>query len=146
MELNPIILKELFTSDKDDIISLVKKLNPDKPVDDLNKSIVEMFSFSNYHCFGLYSGTNLLGISSCWITVRFYSGKQIELDNVIIDDEIRSTGLGRKFLELLEIWAKENSCNTVELNTYVQNSRSHKFYFNSGYSILGYHFQKNIKP
>ena len=33
---------------------------------------------------------------------------------------------------------------TVELNTYVTNDRSHKFYFNQGYSILGYHFQKEL--
>ena len=145
MNLNDVILKELFESDIADIVHLAKQLNPNKSIEVLNISIIEMFRFSNYHCFGLYHNKILVGISSCWITVRFYSGKQIELDNVIIDDKYRSSGIGRKFLELIEIWAKERSCNTIELNTYVQNSRSHKFYFNLGYSILGFHFQKHVE-
>lgn len=144
MDFNNIYLKELSESDRADIMRLAKQLNPDKRIEELNSSITEMFSFINYRCFGLFRGTELIGISSGWITVRFYSGKQIELDNVIIDNNIRSSGLGRKFLELIEVWANENSCKTIELNTYVQNSRSHKFYFNLGYSILGFHFQKHL--
>lgn len=144
MDLNNIYIKELCESDIVDIIRFAKQLNPDKSSEELNILITEMFCFTNYYCFGLYSGNKLVGISSCWETVRFYSGKQIELDNVIIDNKFRSSGLGKKFLELIEVWAKENSCKTIELNTYVQNPRSHKFYFNLGYSILGFHFQKHI--
>jgi GNAT superfamily N-acetyltransferase len=145
MGFNTINLKELSESDIDRIAYFAKKLNPEKSIEELTLSINEMFSFNNYHCFGLYSGEKIVGISSCWVTVRFYSGKQIELDNVIIDDKSRSSGFGRKFLELIEVWAKENGCKTIELNTYVQNSRSHKFYFNQGYSILGFHFQKYLQ-
>ena len=45
---------------------------------------------------------------------------------------------------MAENWAKENDCKTIELNSYVQNSKSHKFYYNLGYAILGFHFQKKI--
>ncbi len=44
----------------------------------------------------------------------------------------------------IELWAKNNDCKTIELNTYVQNEKSHKFYFNQGFHILGFHFQKYI--
>jgi len=142
MEQQVISFRELSPVDIDAIVVLGKKLNPNRSIEELTDFLKEMFGLNTYHCFGLYRGEKLVGISSGWITIRFYSGKQIEIDNVIIDDDTRSAGLGKQFLTMIEAWAKERSCITIELNTYVQNGRSHKFYFNSGYAIAGYHFQK----
>ncbi len=126
----------------DDIVSLTQHLNPDKEISVLKERHLEMFTFANYQCFGLYEKEHLLGVCSSWITVRLYSGKQLEVDNVIINPEIHSKGYGSIFLTHIENWAREQGCESVELNTYVQNSKSHKFYFRQGYIILGYHFQK----
>ncbi len=79
-----------------------------------------------------------------WLTTRLYSGKQLELDNVAVIEQYRSSGYGSKLLEYIEAWALNQNCLTVELNAYVSNSRSHKFYYNQGYNILGFHFQKII--
>ena len=79
------------------------------------------------------------------MSFRLYSGKQLEVDNVIIDNKIQSKGFGSKFFEEIERWAYSNDFNTVELKTYLENDRSHKFYFNRGYKILGFHFQKHIR-
>ncbi len=144
MEQERISFKELSMGDAAAIVSFAQQLNPAKSAEELAGYIREMFAFANYHCFGVYQEAKLMGITSGWITVRFYSGKQIEVDNVIIGNEARSSGIGKQFLAWIESWAKERSCKTVELNTYIQNSRSHKFYYNNGYIILGLHFQKNI--
>ena len=127
-----------------EISVLGQQLNPKMTLEQIQNLLKEMFTLSTYRCFGLFLNKKLVGISSGWITVRFYSGKQLEVDNVIIDNSLQSKGLGKQFFDFIENWAKENSCETIELNTYVQNSKSHKFYFNLGYSILGFHFWKHI--
>ena len=104
-----------------------------------------MFTFHNYKCFGFFEENKLIGVSSGWLSVRLYSDKQLEIDNLIVDPEIQSKGYGKLFLNEIELWAKKEGCKTIELNTYVQNTRSHKFYFNQGFHILGYHFQKELK-
>lgn len=86
-----------------------------------------------------------MAITSGWLTTRFYSGKQLEVDNVIVHKDYRSKGYGALLLGYIDKWAEENDCLTVELNTYVTNSPSHKFYFNQGHTIVGYHFQKVLK-
>jgi GNAT superfamily N-acetyltransferase len=144
MEATDVVMKEMTVRDAAQILPFVQKLNPGKPEMELARCIEEMFRFENYYCLGLFQNEQLLGLMSGWMTVRFYCGRQLEIDNVIVDTEIRSAGLGKQFLNLVEAWAKERHCQTIELNTYVQNSRSHKFYFNAGYKILGYHFQKEI--
>ncbi len=139
------ILKPLHIINLEEIVTLTQHLNPEKSSKILEHRQTEMFAFNNYVCLGAFVNEQLIGVSSGWITVRLYSGKQLEVDNVIIDPSQQSSGLGAQFLELMEDWARENDCETVELNTYVQNGRSHKFYFKQGYEILGFHFQKNIK-
>ena len=104
-----------------------------------------MFEFDNYQCFGLFENRKLIGVTSGWVTVRLYSGRQLEIDNVIIDPSLQSKGFGKAFMEEIEAWAKSNACKTIELNTYTQNHKSHKFYYNQGFRILGFHFQKEIE-
>lgn len=137
-------LTTLGAKDVGDIIKLAIQLNPNISMEELGDRQEKMFTFENYHCFGLIEKGQLVGMSSGWVSVRFYCGKQLELDNVIISNQFQSKGYGRAFMELIEDWAKEANCKTIELNTYVQNVGSHKFYFNQGFSILGFHFQKHL--
>ncbi len=92
----------------------------------------------------MYLNDTLSGITCAWIMIRIYCGKQIEIDNVILDSKHQSKGYGNILLNYIEKWAIDNDCETIELNTYVQNPRSHKFYFNNNYKILGFHFQKKL--
>lgn len=137
-------LKELTIANSNEIIRFTSLLNPSKSKKVLENTLQQMFQFDNYHCFGLYQDEKLVGISGAWLTVRFYSGKQLEIDHFVIKENIRSTGLGKTFVTKIENWAIKNDCKTVELNAYVQSDRAHKFYFKNGYKILGFHFQKEI--
>ncbi len=135
---------ELSLKDKSKILELARGVNTEIPMNELLNRLEEMFDYSNYYCFGLSLESRLIAISSGWLTTRFYSGKQLEIDNIIVSTEHRSKKYGEKFLAYIEVWAIQQGCLSVELNTYVQNAKSHKFYFNQRYSILGYHFQKKV--
>ena len=136
--------RELTIRDSNTIVPLANKLHPATAPEIIRDYLADMFSFPTYHCFGLWQNGKLVAVSNGWITVRFYSGKQLEVDNVIVDPDLRSKGVGKYFFACIQDWAVKHECNTIELNTYVQNSKSHKFYFNEGYVILGFHFQKVI--
>ena len=136
--------RELTIRDSNAIVPLANKLHPTTAPEIIRAYLAEMFNLPTYHCFGLWQNGKLVAMSNGWITVRFYSGKQLEVDNVIVDPDLRSQGVGKYFFTHIQEWALQNDCKTIELNTYVQNSKSHKFYFNEGYKILGFHFQKVI--
>ncbi len=134
--------KLLTSEDIPNIALLGQQLNPKLTLKEIHEYLRDMFEFPTYYCFGLFLEDRLIGVSSGWITIRLYCGKQLEVDNVIIDNRLQSKGYGDLFFKFIDDWALKNDCKTIELNTYVQNARSHKFYFNSGYTILGFHFQK----
>jgi GNAT superfamily N-acetyltransferase len=66
------------------------------------------------------------------------------VDHVYIDDAYQGKGLGKRFFEWIYKYVKQKGCEAIELNTYVQNHPSHKFYYNEGFKILGYHFVKKL--
>jgi hypothetical protein len=98
----------------------------------------------NYECAVIYNDDKLIGVSGLWYCTRHYAGKSVELDHVFIAEAYRNQGLGKQFLEWIYNYVKAKGVKTVELNTYVQNYPSHKFYYNEGFEILGYHFLKKL--
>ncbi|MFD1614712.1 GNAT family N-acetyltransferase [Gelatiniphilus marinus] len=128
----------------DAIVPLVQKLNGNQVSNHvLKQRFLEMFS-QNYECAGVFNGEKLIGISGLWFCTRHYSGKSVEPDHVFIDDAYRGKGLGKLFFEWIYNYAKLKGYESVELNTYVNNYPSHKFYYNQGFKILGYHFFKKL--
>lgn len=125
------------------ILPLVKILNPGIENVVLERRLHEMVK-QGYQCAGAYLENRLVSVCGLWVTTRFYCGKQIEPDNVIVDPQFRSIGIGKKLMEWVYEYARGLGCETCELNARVENSPSHKFYFNEGFLIFGYHFQKQL--
>ncbi len=127
------------------VVPLLSQLNKDKSQKYLEETLRAMAELPNYRCFGFFSKGDLVGISSAWSSIRIYCGKQLELDNVIIDSKVQSKGFGSIFIDKIKEWSLANDYQVISLNTYVQNSRSHKFYYNQDFNVLGFHFQHQVK-
>ena len=121
------------------IMPLLTQVNKKTPVEVLEKRLKEMVS-QNYKCLGIYDGEKLIGICGLWFMTRHYCGRSMEPDHVMIDPAYQNKGIGKQLFEWLFKYADDNGIEATELNTYVNNHGSHKFYFNLGYIIKGYHF------
>lgn len=109
----------------------------------LTARLEEMFS-QNYECFTVSAGEELVGVFGLWFMTRHYAGKSFEPDHIYISENFRGKGVGKEIFKFIFEYAKEKGCETSELNSYVSNYRSHKFYLNEGYEIKGYHFIKKL--
>lgn len=140
----PFIFKIIPKEDILSIVPLVEKLNNHSLSKDvLEQRFIEM-NTQNYECAGVYNNDTLIGICGLWFCTRHYSGRSVEADHVYIDDSYRGKGLGKDFFKWIYEYVKAKGCESVELNTYVSNFDSHKFYYNEGFKILGYHFFKKL--
>ena len=127
------------------IIPLLQKINHKTPLEVLKTRVVEMANLSHYECVGLYLDNNLVGITGLWYSTRHYIGKTVEVDHVVIDEKYRDKGLGKKFLKWIYEYTQSKGCEAIELNTYSENRKSHKFYYNEGFGIFGFHFLKVMR-
>jgi GNAT superfamily N-acetyltransferase len=140
----PILFKIIEPSNINTIIPLMLKLNNQKITEAVLKQRFAEMVTQNYECAAIYDREKLIGIAGLWFCTRHYAGKSVELDHVFIEDGYRKKGLGKQFLKCIYDYVAQKGCQTVELNTYVQNYPSHKFYYNEGFEILGYHFLKKL--
>lgn len=136
--------KMIDKSEINSIIPLIQKSNNNANSElVLKERFAEMIT-QNYECAGVFDDDKLIGICGMWFQTRHYAGKSMEVDHVYIDSDYQGKGLGRQFFKWIYNYGKNKGCNISELNTYVQNYPSHKFYYNEGYEIYGYHFYKTL--
>ena len=134
------------SSDILSILPLMQKLEDYSISEEVAKERIQEMATQNYECLGVYDYETLIGICGLWFQTRHYAGRSIEVDHVIIEDSYRNLGVGKMLMEFVYDYARNKSCNWVELNTYVHNFPSHKFYYNQGFVAKGYHFVKEMSP
>ena len=133
------------------IIPLVQSLNG------LDEKILlqrlEVMMQSNYQCIGVYdtsaslstSKEKLVAICGIWTLTKFYIGKHLEPDNVVVHPDYRNKGIGELMMAWVENYAKEQNCDAIELNAYVENTKGLEFWKKIGFYVRGHHFQKLVK-
>lgn len=128
----------------DSIIPLLVQLNP-KITCSLLKDRLNDMVLQGYQCVGVFDGDKLIGISGIWVLVKYYVGKHIEQDNVIILPEYQGKGIGKLLTDWIFEYAKSIKCRASELNCYTANESGHRFWKAQGYEMVAYHFQKKLE-
>ena len=112
--------------------------------EDFSKCIDEILSEQNYQMISSYIGEELVGIAGYWVLTRFYSGKYVQVGNMVVDEKHRNLGIGKTMLEFIEDEGKRQGCQHFILDSRLDNKKSHDFYLREGFEVMGYHFMKDI--
>jgi ribosomal protein S18 acetylase RimI-like enzyme len=124
------------------IFPLIKQLNPTMGKALFAKRLKAMLA-GGYGAVAVFDGKTIVALSGFWIRTRFWCGKQLDIDNVIVDKAYRGKGLGTRMNEWLENLAKKESIELIVLDSYATAHKAHAFYHRQGYGITGYHFTKS---
>lgn len=71
-------------------------------------------------------------------------GKFLYVDDLVVDEFVRSQSYGEKLFQWLMEYAKQHDCQQLELDSGVQRFDAHRFYFRQRMSISGYHFSRKL--
>lgn len=94
----------------------------------------------NYKQIVAFEDEEMLGLSGYWLGNKLWCGKYIELDNVFTSSKHRSKGVGDLIFQHIENKAKELGCTILTLDSYTDNFKAHKFFYNKGFIPRGFHF------
>lgn len=125
------------------ILPLLQELDETIPSVVLKQRLGEMVS-QGYQCVGMYDDDKLVGICGIWIITKYYTGKHIEPDNLIILPEYRLQGWGNKLVDWVCEYGKTQGCIASELNCYLPNKKGQQFWRYQGFEVIGYHFTKAL--
>ena len=76
---------------------------------------------------------------------RLFTGPMIYIDDLVTDENIRSRGVGSALIDWIENYAKQQSVKTITLDSGVQRSFAHKFYFRKGFTVTSFNFKKPVE-
>lgn len=96
----------------------------------------------NYAQLAAFRDGQCLAICGFWIGTKLWCGRYLELDNVVVRAECRSSGIGKLLTEYLEAKASAIGCSIMVLDAYTHNFGAHRFYYNQGFGPKGFHFVK----
>lgn len=57
----------------------------------------------------------------------------VETSGLIVDQQIRSRGIGKGLLDAVEEWARCRGCSVISVRSNIKRDRAHQFYTNNGY-------------
>ncbi|MHB1757816.1 MAG: GNAT family N-acetyltransferase [Leptospirillum sp.] len=134
-----ILGEELFL-----IIPLLRVLNKTITETLLRERLSEMVG-QGYQCAGLYEDGRLIGICGLWVLTKYYVGKHIEPDNLVILEEYRGRGFGKRLMAWVHEYGKSQGAIASELNCYLSNKRGNAFWEREGYRKIAWHCQRPIQ-
>jgi len=72
-----------------------------------------------------------------WIGLYVFRAVELEtaaeISGLIVDEDIRSCGIGKTLLDAAEGWARSIGCNAISVRSNVTRDRAHRFYVANGY-------------
>jgi len=104
----------------------------------------EMILNNNYKMVAGYIDNKMIAVSGYWIARMLYCGRYLQACNLVVDENFRGRGVGKKILNYLESKARNLGCNKMVLDSYTENKKSHSLYFNENFYIRGFHFMKDL--
>ncbi len=138
-------IRPLDPCDLIDAAALLTQLNPETPAALIAQRLDTLLAdHSHYQLFGAFAGGKLAGVAGAWIATKIWCGRYLEIDNLVVDPNQRSAGIGSLLIQHLESLAKERDCKIVVLDSYTANRPSHRLYHRLGFEIWGFHFVKPL--
>lgn len=67
-------------------------------------------------------------------------GKHLYIDDFVTNKSVKTTDAGKALLDFVKIYAKQQGCNSVHLDSDVKRHDAHKFYLNEDMKIVSHHF------
>lgn len=140
----PVIFKKVLTmSEMLPQLSLIQQLTSKLTETDYRQYLKEMIPH-NYYQLLAYSDEKVIAVCGYWIGTKIYCGKYLELDNFVVDEAFRNSGIGNEMIEWLEIEARNEHCKALMLDAYVENFKAHAFYYRTGFVARGFHYIKHL--
>lgn len=126
------------------ILPLIAELNPDLPAETLERRLTEMLE-RGYRCVAArIPGGEIVGVAGFWTGCRFWCGRYIDADNVIVSEDYRNRGVGAALMDWIHAEGRRMGCAVAVLDSYVTFVDAHRFYERMGYEKVGYHFTMDL--
>jgi ribosomal protein S18 acetylase RimI-like enzyme len=141
-----IIIRSIQLSNSFEIklaFDVIKQLRSHLSFEDYQALLTQMQK-EGYELWGYFSKDKILGLMSTRIYTDLVRGPHLYIDDLVVDQEQRSLGIGKKLLHHAEELTHKKGLSTLRLCTGLDNEEGRKFYAREGWTERAYAFVKKI--
>ena len=106
-------------------------------------SMERVFDGGGRMIVALYAG-EVGGVAVYRVHENTAQGRKLYVDDLVVDADCRSRGIGSALLARLDEKARGAGCVVVDLDSGTERERAHRFYFRGGYTIKTFGFKKSL--
>lgn len=134
--------------DFDAVLSLLRQLWPDKQLD--AGALREVFDRALQSDAQVYlcatDGDQVLGFVSLTVKNNLWQAANLgHIDELVVDEQHRGRGLGKKLLDAIIVQARQKNCARVELDSAFHRREAHSFYEKHHFANRAILFSKILK-
>jgi len=89
-------------------------------------------------------GGRVCGLAVYRVMENTHAGIHMYVDDLVTDEQRRSSGVGHALMQWLERRARKLSCSALTLDSGTQRQRAHAFYLRERMFITSFHFDKAL--
>ncbi len=78
----------------------------------------------------------IVGWAAVSVDETFVEGFRADLEGLVVEESVRSRGIGKLLLEAAESWARERGAEELRVRSNVLRERAHIFYRRHGYETI----------
>lgn len=127
---------------KDEMLAnfkLLQEVYPSLTLEEYSDELDSMLQH-NYGQVGVFVDKECVGLTGYWLGTKLWCGKYLELDNVVVSKKHQSKGIGKILFDFMEEKARALNCTMLALDSYSNNFKAHKFFYNQNFAPKGFHF------
>jgi GNAT superfamily N-acetyltransferase len=91
----------------------------------------------NPNAYAVFIAENFGAEIAGWIGAYLFRSVEtescVEISGLVVDEKMRSRGIGKILLQAAEQWARSLGCNTISVHSNIRRTRAHWFYVKNGY-------------
>jgi GNAT superfamily N-acetyltransferase len=123
---------------------VMAQLRPHLTADDFIVRVERQFQLSGYRLALVEEDGTIKAVAGFRITEMLFRGRFMYVDDLVTDSSERSKGYGAALFDWLVNYAKTQDCEQFALDSGVQRSGAHRFYFAKRMEIVAYHFSLKL--
>ena len=122
-----------------EVAEILRQLRPQYTQESLITQIRKQQD-SGYQLAYVKSGDNILCVAGFVIGEKLAWGKHIYIDDLVTNENCRSTGVGAFIIDWFKSYCKALGCQSLHLDSGVQKFPAHRFYLKNRFNIASHHF------
>ena len=129
-------IKLISSEDAEDVQRLSKQLGYSLSVEEIENNIREVTTRKDHVAFVALGNAKLVGWVHVFKAVLLESKPFIEIGGLVVDENYRNKGVGKKLVEKIKEWSVEKGILDIRVRSNVKRNEAHGFYTNIGFSEI----------